>query len=198
MPLANYIVTANPFALAAPPQWFLQALHAYDPLLVIFPSVKEPLYRMGRRGRYGHGLLRALRNVPDSTLFVEHRVWPWKSILPQELGADWNRILTEIPNYDTQRFGNDPGAALDEAEARVELANEQTLSDTLDAMNSDTYATMQLMNGSRVGAGVRAEGVGYKKLGKTPSKKFYQSGSTRPSRHLRPRVEGAGAMFVGR
>jgi hypothetical protein len=182
----NFIQTANPFNLAPPPPSFLAALAAYDPLFVIFPSVKEPLYRMGRYGRYGHGLLRALRNIPDSAIFVEHRIWPWKSLLPKALGADWNRILLDIPNYDTQRFGNDPGEALDAAEARVELANDATMQNELDAINTATYNVAKLMTGSRVGAGTRKRHEGVQ-----PS---------RGPRHsvYRPMRAGAGAMFVGR
>lgn len=187
----NYIVTANPFNLAAPPPSFLKALAAYDVLFVIFPSVKEPLYRMGRYGRYGHGLLRALKNNPDTAIFVAHRIWPWKSLLPAALGADWNRILLDIPSYDTQRFGNDPGEALDEAERRIEIADNKTLENELDAMGTASYNVAKLMTGGRVGAGIRPEGAGYRKLPGKPQR-------TPRQRVYRPSGSGAGAMFVGR
>lgn len=188
---SNYIETANPFNLAAPPPWFLKALAAYDALFVIFPSVKEPLYRMGRYGKNGHGLLTTLKNNPDTAIFVAHRIWPWKSLLPKKLGADWNRILLDLPDYDTQRFGKDPGAALDEAEARIELADNARMQNELDAMGTASYNVMKLMTGGRVGAGVRPEGAGYAKLpgtkSRTPRRSVY-----------RPQGSGAGAMFVGR
>ncbi len=187
----NYIPTANPFNLAAPPAWFLKALHAYDPLLVIFASVKEPLYRMGRRGRFGHGMLKTLASMPDTQVYVEHRIWPWKSVLPQTLGGDWRRILLEIPDYDTQRFGNDPGANLDDVEERQEAAERKSMLSDLDHLNGETYRLAKTLNGSRVGGGVRPEGAGFKKL---PTK----STATRRS-SLRPRgYESAGAMFMGR
>lgn len=184
----NYIPTANPFSLAAPPAWFLAALRAYDAALVIFPSVKEPVYRMGRYGRFGHGLLSTLKSNPDSAIYVQHRIWPWKSLLPQTLGADWNRILLDIPNYDTQRF-DDPGARLDDVEAAEAAAIDKRIANDLDAMGSDTYRTMKLITGQRVGAGRRPEGAGYKAL---PGKK---SGMSRQSSY-RPTGAGAGAMFV--
>lgn len=187
---ANYLITENPFNLAPPPAWFLTALRAYDAALVLFPSVKEPLYRMGRYGRYGHGLLSALQNNPDTAIFVAHRIWPWKSILPQALGADWNRILLEIPNYDTQQF-RDPGAQIDAVEDAAESAETRRMLDVLDAMNGDTYRTMKLMTGQRVGAGIRPEGAGYRSLpGTTPG------GRRRPP--YRPLGAGAGAIYVGR
>jgi hypothetical protein len=187
----NYIQTANPFNLATPPAWFLKALHAYDPLLVIFASVKEPLYRMGRRGRFGHGMLKTLASMPDTQIYVAHRVWPWKSILPQTLGGNWARILLDIPDYDTQRFGKDPGEHLDEVEARQERDAQKSMLSDLDHLNGETYRLMKTLTGSRVGVGARPEGAGFKKL----------PGKSAPSRKApyRPRgYESAGAMFVGR
>lgn len=192
--MRNWIRTANPFNLAVPPLWFLQALYAYDPMFVIFPSTSDPVYRMGRRGRHGGALLSVLKSQPDTKVFLAHGVWPWKSVLPQTLGADWNRILIEIPDYDTQdpRFAHDPGAALDEAEERIEIADRRRMLDELDAINGATYRTMKLIEGSRVGAGSRPEGAGYRKV---PGLK---SGKPRRSPY-RPRgYESAGAMFVGR
>jgi hypothetical protein len=190
----NYLETSNPFNLAAPPPWFLKALAAYDAAFVIFPSVKEPVYRTGRYGKHGHGLLRALANNPDTAIFVAHRIWPWKSLLPQTLGADWNRILLDLPDYDTQRFGNDPGAALDEAESRIELADDRRMQNELDAISTSTYNVMKLMTGSRVGAGRRHEGAG------AAYNKLVGARQSRPSRQAayRPSGAGAGAMFVGR
>jgi hypothetical protein len=190
--MRNWIRTTNPFNLAVPPLWFLQALHAYDAAFVIFASTSQPVYRMGRRGRYGTGLLSTLNNQPDTTIFVAHKVWPWKSVLPATLGGDWNRILLEIPDYDTQRFGNDPGAGLDESEARAEAAADRRMLNDLDAINSDTYRAMKLIEGSRVGAGSRPEGAGYSKL---PQPKTARSrrASSRPRNY-----QSTGAMFMGR
>ena len=182
----NFLQTANPFNLATPPAWFLSALRAYDADFVLFPSVKEPLYRTGRYGRYGHGLLRALANNPDTAIFVEHRIWPWKSFLPAGLGGQWQKILFDLPQYDTQRFGNDPGAALDEAEAAIEASDRRKLENELDAMGGDTYRTMKLATGQRVGYG-RSVSSSLGKLGQ----------GRRPPAH-RPSGAGAGAIFIGR
>jgi hypothetical protein len=187
----NYLPTANPFNLAAPPAWFLQRLYAYDAAIVIFPSVKEPLYRIGRRGRNGHGLLNTLKGNPDTKIFVDNRLWPWKSILPTAVGADWNRILMEIPQYDTQRHG-DPATRLDDLEAAQEAAEDRRMASELDAMGHSSYNLFKMMEGSRVGFGSRPEGAGYRAL---PAKK--RAGASRSSTY-RPTGAGEGAIFVGR
>jgi hypothetical protein len=189
--MRNYVETSNPFKLAQPPTWFLTRLYAYDALLVIFPSTHEGLYRIGRRGRNGYGLLHALANKPDSGIYVRHHLWPWKSILPAAVGLDWNRVLLELPSYDTQRF-DDAGAALDALEERQELSDKRTLANTLDAMGSESYKAMKLITGQRVGAGVRPEGAGFRKL---PGRR--KPRTTRSSSY-RPLGAGPGGMFVGR
>lgn len=191
--MRNWIHTTNPFNLAKPPLWFLRRLHAYDTELVIFASTSEPVYRMGRRGRYGTGMLAALKGKPDTAIYVANRVWPWKSVLPETLGGDWNRILLNIADYDTQdpRFADDPGAELDAAEEREEAAADRRIISDLDALNSESYRLMQLLTGSRVGAGARPEGAGFKKL---PTK----SGRARRSPYRPRNYQSAGAMFVGR
>lgn len=186
----NYLPTANPFSLSTPPTWFLTALHAYDPQLVIFPSVSEGLYRIGRRGRFGHGMLNALKSNPDTKIFVENRLWPWKSILPTAVAMDWNRVLMEIPQYDTQRYG-DPADRLDEIEAREEAAADRKMAAELDALGHSSYNLYKMLEGSRVGYGARPEGTGFTKLpGKKPR-------TSRQSSY-RPLGAGAGGMFVGR
>lgn len=183
----NFVQTANPFGLATPPPAFLKALAAYDREIVLFPSVKEPVYRMGRRGRHGYGMLNVLKNHPDTKIYVAHKLWPLQSILPQAVGMDWNRVLLELPEYDTQRY-TDPGARLDSIEAAAEAADDRKMQSELDARNTESYRLMQVMTGARVGSGVRPEGAGFRTL---------PSSSSGPRRRVsRPRNAGAGAMFV--
>jgi hypothetical protein len=189
--VTNYLRTANPFSLSTPPTWFLTALHAYDAQLVIFPSVSEGLYRIGRRGRFGHGLLRALASNPDTKIFVEHRLWPWKSILPTAVAMDWNRVLLEIPQYDTQRHG-DPAERLDDLEAREEAAADRKMAAELDALGHESYNLYRMLEGSRVGSGARPEGAGFTKM---PVRK--KPRTSRQSSY-RPLGAGTGGMFVGR
>lgn len=195
--MRNYLPTANPFNLATPPAWFLKALHAYDPLLVIFPSTHEPQYRVGRRGRYGHGMLRALTNKPDSVIYVQHKLWPWKSLNPQHpslLGGGWQRVLFDLTQFDTQRFGTseDAADALDNLELAQEQALDRQIASDLDALGHESYNLYKLLEGSRVGAGARPEGAGFKKFpGKAPKRARQRDG-------YRPLGAGAGGIFVGR
>ncbi len=189
MDRGNFIQTANPFNLRTPPGWFLARLHAYDTELVIFPSEKEPVYRMGRRGRYGHGLLTVLKDIPDTKVFVDNRVWPWKSVLPESLGMQWAKVLVELPDYDTQRY-DDPAGQLDAAEAKIEADLDKRIEDEADQRAAAMWRTLGIIEGSRIGGGSRPEGAGYSKLGTKP----------RASRRRvnRPVNSGAGALWVGR
>ncbi len=154
--LANFIITENPYGLAVPPQWFLDALRAYDPLLVVFPSRCAPVYRTARRTTKGRAALnRALQHYPDSVVYVTHNLWPWKSLEPQvaQLGNSWQKLLTELPEYDQHRFENAGAVAdrLDEFDVQGEQATHREIQGELDARNHDAYILAASRMGSRVG-----------------------------------------------
>lgn len=188
---SNYIQTSNPFALATPPEWFLARLAAYDPAFVIFPSVKHPYYCTGRRGRYMTGLSRPIPHAPDSAIYVQHKIWPWKPILPEPCHTrGWAGILLDIPMFDTQRYGADPGADLDRAEEEAEVRQDLSIADAADQLGRDTWGTYQLMEGARVGSGSRKHGGSNDKLG-------LKTGRRRRSR--RPVTDGQpGGIWLGR
>ena len=187
----NYIRTSNPFNLARPPQWFLDQLAAYDPLFIIFPSVKHPYYCTGRRGRYQQGLQRVIPTAPDSAIYVAHRAWPWKPILPEGFHQrGWAGILLDLPAFDTQRLGNDPGKHLDELEDEAEAKDWAATEDAADQVAKDAWGAYQLMEGARIGSGSRRHGGSDDKLG-------LRRGRRRRSR--RPVTNGQpGAMWLGR
>lgn len=185
----NYIPTANPFALAAPPAWFLAQLAAYDASLVIFPSTCKPVFQIGRYGRYGGTLGKPNPKLPDTLVFSAHGIWPWKEIMPQEIGFGWGRVLAQLPEYDTQRF-KDAGAQLDAVEAEAEQELDARIADEADQRAGAMYRTMGLITGSRVGSGSRPEGAGYDPLGRKPRRRRRAA--------YRPTGAGSGAIFVGR
>lgn len=187
--MQNYLATTNPFGLAAPPAWFLSQLHAYDAMLVIFPSTCKPVFQMGRRGRHGGTLGKPTTKLPDTFVFSAHGIWPWKEVLPQEIGFGWGRVLAQLPEYDTQRFA-DPAGQLDAIELEAEQALDRAIADEADQRAADMYHTLKLIEGSRVGAGAMPAGAGYSRLGEKPR--------ARRRRAYRPVGAGAGAMFVGR
>lgn len=47
--LRNYIVDANPFKLAGPPEWWLRKLAEFDESLVVMPSKQGFYYRLCQR-----------------------------------------------------------------------------------------------------------------------------------------------------
>ena len=190
--MTNFIQTENPFGLAVPPAWFLSALFAYDPLLVIFPSKNQPLYRMARRTSTGRAQLnRVIRGIPDSEVYLAHKLWAWKSVEPQcsiMLNGGWGKLLAEIPEYDQQRFGTPDQVAdqVDSLDHQAEAVVDRDIQTELDARNHDAYILASARVGSRVGLGVKKpEGA---RLGR---------GSSKPKAY-RPLNFSGGAIFIGR
>lgn len=187
----NFIPTENPFGLAVPPAFFLAALEAYDPLLVIFPSRYMPVYRLARRTSTGRAMLnRVMQTNPDSQVYVDHKLWAWKSVEPQVaiLGNGWTKLLAEIPEYDQQRFGTPDACAdqLDRFDVEHEQAIDRGIQTELDARNHDAYRLAAHRTGSSVGLSyVKPEGA-------------------RPTRAARRRAHrplnfgGGSAIFLGR
>jgi hypothetical protein len=151
----NWIPTTNPFGLAQPPAWFLTALAAYDPLLVIFASTSAPLYRLARRTQTGRAQLnKIIRGIPDSAVYLAHTLWAWKSVEPQvtALNNSWQKLLLEIPEYDTQRVGATAAAdRLDHFDALEEARINRDIQTELDARNHDAYVLASSRVGSRIG-----------------------------------------------
>ena len=191
--MKNFIPTTNPFGLAPPPDWFLAALFAYDPLLVIFPSLSVPVYRLARRTSTGRAQLnKIIRGIPDSEIYLAHRLWAWKSVEPQcdvMLNGGWGKLLTEIPEYDQQRFGSATAVAdrADALDAQAEQGINRDIQTELDARNHDAYLLASARLGTRVSYGAKKpEGA---RLGRgTSAKRAY-----RP-----PNFGGGGAIFIGR
>lgn len=187
----NYLATTNPFALATPPAWFLAQLYAYDTELRIFASTSRPVYQLGRRGRHGHTIGKPDPKLPDTYVFHRHGIWPWKEIVPQEIGFGWGRILLDLPEYDTQRF-TDPAGQLDRVEAEAEAALDRRIADEADQRAAAMYRTYGLIEGSRTGAGSRPAGAGYRKLG------AHHPRARRPRASRSRAPSGAGAIWTGR
>lgn len=185
--MRNWIVTSNPYSLAEPPAWFLQALHAYDPLLVIFASVSAPVYRMARRTSTGRAQLnKVLKSYPDSEVYFAHKLWAWKSVEPMQIGGlrhgmTWQKLLLEIPEYDQQRFPNAGAAAdaLDALEQRQEDETDARIQTDLEGRHHDAYIMASTIDGSRM-------------------KATRGSGRKRQPVYRPPAFGGGSAIFTGR
>ena len=190
----NFIRTANPFALADPPDWFLKQLAAQEPRLVIFQSTSEPLYRIGVRCNEAQaGLNKVLKAYPDSEIFYRNRLWAWKSVEPMCIGGTqhgmtWQKLLLEIPEYDQQRFGTatECADALDAMDEQQERAVDRDNQGKLDALNHDAYLLASSLAGTRVGLTIR------KPEGARASR------SSRKRAYRPPNFGGGGAIFIGR
>jgi hypothetical protein len=181
----NFIRTSNPFGLAVPPTWFLRRLYAYDPKLVLFPSVCKGVYQMGRRAGRGQGMAKPLASLPDTAVFYAHRIYPWKEILASTIaGMSWQRVLDDLPCYDTEKV-DDPTRAVDRLEEEDERHLDALIADGADQRAADFYKTLSLIGGSRIGYGHAA-----KKVPGAPVRRRRVHRPTAPS--------GAGAIWVGR
>ena len=136
-PRSNYVETPNPFLLASPPVWFLDDLQIFDPLLVIFASQEEPVYRVGRRVRHAANVWRSCATVqsasdarpsiftrrPDAKVMAQHNLVPVTSLFPSPLTRWGPTILQDLAERDLQRHGG-ADKYVDALEAR-EQAEEQ-------------------------------------------------------------------------
>lgn len=191
--MLNYLETANPFALAAPPASFLRDLAAYDPLIVIFPSTKEAVYRFCRRATGGTFWQRFDRTHPDSAICLAQRLVPLKAILPR---PTWGQtLISQIASCDVQRVGGGKAAAelLEEQDSLEERRQQVAQDDECDARSGEAYRGLKAQMGERIHLGTKTrDGAG----GTKNPLSARQATSTR--KPYRPRGSGDHAMFVGR
>jgi hypothetical protein len=92
MKLPNYIVDANPFKLAGPPDYWLQALWDFDQSLVVMPSKMGFYYRIGQRRPPSHTLkmVEEMRKEDaDAIMMAKHRLVPVTTLLST---ANWSQF----------------------------------------------------------------------------------------------------------
>jgi hypothetical protein len=189
----NYIQTANPFNLAAPPPSFLLDLATYDDRLVVFPSNAEPVYRLCRRVTGTMPWQRFPPNHLDNPVMFENRMVPIKAIFPQ---PQWGQvILKALVGCDVQRVGGGIAAAeiLDESEQLEERRLDASIADQASYMAGEAYRGLKAQFGQTVFSGMkRPEGPGGLKNPFEPK----MTSKRRPV--YRPRGSGEHAIFTGR
>lgn len=188
----NYLHTANPFNLAAPPASFLRDLFAYDSQIVIFPSVKEPVYRFCRRTSGKSFWMRFDKTHPDSAVCLAHRLIPLKAIMPR---PTWGQtLIAEIAAHDIQRVGGGAAAAelLEQQEQLEDRRQQVAQDDECDARASEAYKGLKAQMGERIHLGTR------KREGAGATKNPLSQRMASKGRAFRPRGAGDHAMFVGR
>lgn len=88
--LPNYIVDSNPFKLAGPPDYWLQALWDFDQSLVVMPSKMGFFYRIGQRRapRHDMKMIDDMRKEDaDAIMMANHRLVPVTTLLAT---ANWS------------------------------------------------------------------------------------------------------------
>lgn len=112
----NWIPNKNRWSLPAPPDFWLEGLHTFDPMLVIVASIASPHYLLARRRQYSAGLtdVAMVDNVhPDTNMLFAHKLMP---IAPLMFNGEYlparfdhqnlNKLLALLRERDT--WGNNP------------------------------------------------------------------------------------------
>jgi len=152
--MTNCLTIANPFGLELPPKWWLDQLDVFDNQLVIFPSQKDPVFRLGRKSRLSAGIepsdVPGIENHPDTVVMRNNGLVPVTTVVP---GAIWDtRVFTALAERDTWRMGGAEGTVqkLEAVEAREKQALDTTQADELATRGSDAYAAYKYRTGQRV------------------------------------------------
>jgi hypothetical protein len=144
----------NPFGLAEPPDHWLTKLAAFDSQLVIFPSQKDPVYRLGRRVVKSRQAQPAdvpgVENHPDTVVMCNNGLIAVTTVFP---GAIWDdRVFVKLAERDLWRMGgaNEAIRRMEEAEAKQAAAETKAHEDKGDAISHDAYASYKYRTGQRV------------------------------------------------
>lgn len=165
-----WVPDLNRFSLAAPPDWFLRALHEYDNRLFLVPSRQEPRYRLAWRSRRqpGAGLkgtkLTDFDHSPDTLMLYALRAFPVMSIEPY---VTWNLdLIGIIKSRDVWAAGGADKAAdaLDEADRQREAKIDAQNDDRLDQAAHMAFKSKGYREGTRVSMrGKRSTPTGHKR-----------------------------------
>ena len=98
----NWIARRNPWNLPAPPDWFLKQLYDRDPLLTIFPGIRDQVYRLARKSKMANKARQFAPNEEVAELLL-HGCVPVTSIMPF---TTWGpEIFQWLDDHDTWKAG---------------------------------------------------------------------------------------------
>jgi len=148
--MTNWIADQNPYALAAPPEWFLRTLAVRDADLVILPGLSQPVYRLARRVTKSFGLLTALSHDSETARMVTLKVVPVTSILPTI--QCWADVLQWLTDHDTWAVGGAEGAAriMDAQETARVAALQRAQDDEATQRGGAGYRALKMRAGDTV------------------------------------------------
>lgn len=165
----NFIPDTNKFLLPEPPEWFMQGLFDYDPLLVLVPSrVKvldeSPAYLLCRRRLHSAGIgdVAMLDNLhPDTNMCYAHNLVPIGPLRFNNGASTFTAnslasLLADLKSRDTWAISGGPDGDSDKVWQAVELAELQqkqaqraALKDGFYHRARDAYRSLKARTGQR-------------------------------------------------
>lgn len=133
--MSIFLDLPNPFHLATPSPSWLAPIEAYDPLLRIFPSQTQPVYRLMRIAARSGGLdpkvFGGNEMPPDTRIAVQHKLVAVTTIPSGALQAPPENVVQWLKDHDITEHGGADKVAdmMDARDARREAA--------IDAANQD-------------------------------------------------------------
>lgn len=155
----------SPFNLPRPRRWWAQVLADFDPDLRIFPSQKQPVYRVMRLARLSGGLnLDRFRHLlhalnPDTRIALERHLVPVMTFGPDVFNRHPSLIVAALRRRDTWALApggdaNDRGDAaadaLDQMEADAQAAIDRRIKDENRQRQKAMALAYRYRTGSRV------------------------------------------------
>ena len=160
----NWIADVNRFGLEAPPDFVLESLWSFDPMLVIIPSKKTKAYLLARRRQYSQGLsdVALLENKhPDTNMLFAHKLLPIAPLVFKNGVIKWEQrdidgLLAHLKARDTWVLTGgatgDPDKAwqhIEYEEKREEAKERQTRWDGFHHRGRDAWRSLMARSGSR-------------------------------------------------
>lgn len=161
---SNFLVTANPWHLAAPPQWWLQKLFDQDADLVVFPSQHRMAYILARRRRQSSSydaLVKVDENLLkmsaglDGDLLTAHNLIYVRHLIGNTVRR--MEIFQWLKDHDVWEAGGGEAAAnlIESEEAYREEQKRAKMIEDIDYRAKDAWRSYQARTGRRQGYGQR-------------------------------------------
>jgi len=150
----NFLRSLNPFDLTDPPKWFLGEMAKFDRELVLFASLKDPVFRLTRRCMKSPGVPPAnvpgVSNHPDTLFMWNHKVVPITTVVPRQHWGE--QIFKSLRARDTWAAGgaNKVISLIEDQELRAAEKKRQEFNSEGEARHSDAYQSFKFRTGRQV------------------------------------------------
>jgi hypothetical protein len=142
--LPNYIVDENPFKLAGPPDYWLQALWDFDKDLVVLPSKMGFFYRVAIKRPPNHTLqmIEEMRKEDaDARMMAVHHVVPVTTLLATANWSQYPMHMEMMRQRAPWRMGGheEVNKRIEAQEAEDEIRKQAELDAKLDDISKDAW-----------------------------------------------------------